>query len=64
MPTGMRDYTIIRAADDSEGGTKKPSFDQFQAQTEARGWDYVFGMFANAQPAGFTTRSTYESLRE
>lgn len=63
MPTGMRDYTIIRAEDENEDGTK-PSFDQFRAETEARGWEYVFGMSANAQPAGFTTRSTYESLRD
>ncbi len=62
MPTGMRDYTIIRPDDDGEVGTK-PSFDQFKAETEARGWEYVFGMSANAQPAGPTTRSTYESLR-
>ena len=62
MPTGMRDYTIIRPNDDGEQGTK-PSFDQFQAETEARGWEYVFGLSANAQPAGLTTRSTYESLR-
>ncbi|MDE0461403.1 MAG: M81 family metallopeptidase, partial [Caldilineaceae bacterium] len=55
MPTGMRDYTIIRPDDDVEKGTK-PAFDQFQAETEARGWDYVFGMSANAQPAGLTTR--------
>ena len=41
-----------------------PSFDQFRADTEARGWDYVFGMSASAQPAGLTTRSTYESLRD
>lgn len=63
MPTGIRDYTIIRPGDDVEKGTK-PAFDQFQADTEARGWDYVFGMSANAQPAGITTRSTYESLRD
>ena len=63
MPTGMRDYTIIRPEDDAEEGTM-PSFDQFRSDTEARGWDYVFGMSASAQPAGLTTRSTYESLRD
>ena len=35
-----------------------------KTETEARGWDYVFGMSAHAQPAGLTTRSTYESLRD
>ena len=63
MPTGMRDYTIIRPEDDVEKGTK-PAFDQFQSDTEARGWDYVFGLSAHSQPAGITTRSTYESLRD
>ena len=63
MPTGMRDYTIIRPEDDVEEGTMR-AFDQFNSDTLARGWEYVFGMYANAQPAGFTTRSTYESLRD
>ena len=63
MPTGMRDYTIIRPEDDVEEGTMR-AFDQFNSDTLARGWEYVFGMYANAQPAGLTTRSTYESLRD
>jgi len=58
MPTGMRDYTIIRPDDEVEKGTKI-AFDRFQAETEARGWEYVFGMSAYAQPAGLTTRRTY-----
>ncbi len=63
MPTGMRDYTVIRPEDDVEEGTMR-AFDQFKSDTLARGWEYVFGLYANAQPAGFTTRSTYESLRD
>ena len=63
MPTGMRDYKIIRPEDDVEEGTMT-AFDQFRLDTQARGWDYVFGLYAGAQPAGVTTRSTYESLRD
>ncbi|MCB0142109.1 MAG: M81 family metallopeptidase, partial [Caldilineaceae bacterium] len=29
-----------------------------------RGWDFIFSLYANAQPAGNTTRAAYESLRD
>ena len=63
MPTGMRDYKIVRPGDDIQEGTM-PSFDQFKRGAQARNWEYVFGLSASAQPAGVTTRSTYESLRD
>ena len=28
------------------------AFDQFKSDTLARGWEYVFGLYANAQPRG------------
>ena len=62
MPTGMRDYNITRPGDEAEEGTM-PAFDQFESAARARNWEYVFGLYAGAQPAGVTTRSTYESLR-
>ena len=62
MPTGMRDYKVVRPGDDVEKGTM-PAFDQFRLGAQARNWEYVFGLSASAQPAGVTTRSTYESLR-
>ncbi|MCY4118856.1 MAG: M81 family metallopeptidase [Caldilineaceae bacterium] len=63
MPTGMRDYLVVRPGDEVEQGTMT-AFDQFESCTIARGWDYVFGLYAWAQPAGVTTRVTYESLRD
>ena len=63
MPTGMRDYKVTRPADEVEAGTM-PAFDQFESEAKARNWEYVFGLYAGAQPAGVTTRSTYESLRD
>ena len=63
MPTGMRDYLVVRPGDEVEQGTMT-AFDQFESSTIARGWDYVFGLYAWAQPAGVTTRVTYESLRD
>ena len=63
MPTGMRDYEVIRPGDDSARGMK-PVFEKFRQGAQARNWEYAFGMYAGAQPAGITTRATYESLRE
>ena len=63
MPTGMRDYKIVRPGDEVEPGTMT-AFDQFESCTLERSWEYVFGLYAGAQPAGVTTRSTYESLRD
>ncbi|MDE0429214.1 MAG: M81 family metallopeptidase [Caldilineaceae bacterium] len=63
MPTGMRDYLVVRPGDEVEQGTMT-AFDHFESCTIARGWDYVFGLYAWAQPAGVTTRVTYESLRD
>ncbi len=63
MPTGMRDYKIVRPGDDVEPGTMT-AFDRFRLGAQARDWEYVFGLSASAQPAGVTTRSTYESLRD
>ena len=67
MPTGMADFEIVRAADLDEtadlGGFGGP-FNVFRQRCEERGWEYVFSMYAFAQPAGTTVRSVYESLRD
>lgn len=63
MPTGLRDYKIVRPGDEVEEGTM-PAFEQFRLGAAARSWEYVFGLYASAQPAGLTTRSAYESLRD
>ena len=67
MPTGMADFEIIRAADLDEtmdlGGFGGP-FNIFRRRCQERGWDYVFSLYAFAQPAGTTVRRVYESLRD
>ncbi|MCY4020250.1 MAG: M81 family metallopeptidase [Chloroflexi bacterium] len=67
MPTGMADFEVIRAADLDEtmdlGGFGGP-FNIFRRRCQERGWDYIFSLYAFAQPAGTTVRSVYESLRD
>lgn len=67
MPTGMADFEVIRAADLDEsgemGGFGGP-FNVFRRRCRERGWDYHFGLYAYAQPAGTTVRAVYESLRD
>jgi len=65
MPTGMGDFEVIRAGDvvagEDIGGH---AVDIFRRRTLERSWDFVFSLYAFAQPAGTTVRSVYESLRD
>ncbi|MDE2821122.1 MAG: M81 family metallopeptidase [Chloroflexota bacterium] len=67
MPTGLADFEVIRAADLDEtmdlGGFGGP-FNIFRRRCRERGWDYIFSLYAFAQPAGTTARAAYESLRD
>ncbi len=67
MPTGLADFEVIRAADLDEsgemGGFGGP-FNVFRQRCRERGWDYIFSLFAFAQPAGTTVRAVYEGLRD
>ena len=67
MPTGMADFDVIRAADLDESG-ELPGFggpcNIFRQRCQERGWEYIFSLFASAQPAGTTVRAVYESLRD
>ena len=67
MPTGMADFVVIRAAELDESG-KLPGFggpcNIFRQRCQERGWEYIFSLFASAQPAGTTVRAVYESLRD
>ena len=67
MPTGLADFEIIRAADVSGeldiGGFAGP-LNTFSRRCQERGWEYVFSLYAFAQPAGATVRAVYESLRD
>jgi microcystin degradation protein MlrC len=67
MPTGMADFHIIRAADWPPGpealGFATP-LHVFYNRSLERGWDFAFGLYAVAEPAGTTVRPAYESLRD
>ncbi|MCY4073760.1 MAG: M81 family metallopeptidase [Chloroflexi bacterium] len=67
MPTGMTDFEVIRAADLDETmdlGGFGGAFNIFRRRCQERGWNYIFSLYAFAQPAGTTVRSVYESLRD
>ena len=67
MPTGLADFEVVRAAEldgaDDLGGFGGP-FNIFRRRCQERGWDYIFSLYAFAQPAGTTVRAVYESLRD
>ena len=67
MPTGLADFEVLRAAELDEdmdpGGFGGP-FNTFRRRCQERGWQYIFSLYAFAQPAGTTVRSAYESLRD
>lgn len=68
MPTGLGDFMVIRPTDipaegEELGGVAGP-VDVFRKRTLARGWEFSFGLYASAEPAGITVRPAYESLRD
>ena len=67
MPTGMADFDIIRAADLERRAEVRGfggPFNIFRQRCQERGWEYIFSLYAFAQPAGTTVRWVYESLRD
>lgn len=67
MPTGMDDFRVIRAADlpaEGDAGGFAAPVDVFRKRTRERGWEFVFSLYAFAEPAGTTVRWVYESLRD
>jgi microcystin degradation protein MlrC len=67
MLTGLADFNVIQPSDVTEGsdvGIYKSSIDVFRKKAEERGWEFTFGLFAIAEPAGRTTRRAYETLRD
>ncbi len=67
IPTGLEDFLLIRPADIASG---KNTFEDIQPlglwrqRTVSNGDDFVFSLFAFAQPSGLTTRASYEALRD
>jgi microcystin degradation protein MlrC len=70
MPTGMVDFEaslMIRAKDlpkDGDIGGLASTIDVFRNGCQERGWEFIFGLYTFAQPAGITVRPVYESLRD
>jgi microcystin degradation protein MlrC len=65
IPTGLRDFEVSRAAELEVGKMRDGSVvDVFRRCTLERGWEFFFGLYASAQPAGLTVRSAYEGLRD
>jgi microcystin degradation protein MlrC len=67
FPTAMADYDVIRPGE-LETGSTVAGFEQtiriWNAESAECGWEFAFGLFAFAQPAGVTLRAVYESLRD
>lgn len=65
MPTGLADFEIVRAADYTpEKFGELGEVDVFRQLALAGGHEFIFSLVAGAQPAGLTTRSAYETLRD
>jgi microcystin degradation protein MlrC len=67
IPTGIADFNVTRPNDVKEGTCQLCEmipFAAWQEKARARGDNFSFGLFAWAQPAGITTRSAYETLRD
>jgi len=64
LPTGMQDFDIVRPADlvntQALGIGEVEAFQQLCAEG---GHEFIFSVYAFAQPAGNTVRTVYESLR-
>ncbi|MEM6528939.1 MAG: M81 family metallopeptidase [Chloroflexota bacterium] len=67
FPTGMNDFDVVRASDPDDR-KDVPSFgaglNVWEHRCKERNWEYIFSLFASAQPAGTTVRAVYESLRD
>ena len=67
LPTGYDDFNVARASDITSGKRDIHTLDPFalwQQKTEARGDEWVFGLYGLAQPTGKTVRHAYESMRD
>jgi microcystin degradation protein MlrC len=66
VPTSLEDFNVQRGSEVAAGNIKFPSLDLsdlWGARARERGYEFVFGLNAWAQPSGVTTRRSYETLR-
>ena len=65
MPTGKADFDVIRAQElDSKGLRDNSAMDVFKKRSSEHSFDFIFSLYAFAQPAGLTVRKVYEDLRD
>ena len=64
IPTGLADFPVARTLDELAGILGGDAIRAWQRMTAERNWDFTFGLYSFAQPAGTTTRATYETLRD
>jgi microcystin degradation protein MlrC len=67
IPTGEEDFMVQRGADVLAGRIRYPSLDlsmSWGARARQRGDEFIFSLYAWAQPGGPTVRSVYESFRD
>lgn len=61
MPTGLHDFLSSQTGEVPAG---ESDFEPYVKLAAERGYTYIQGYYGFAQPAGITTRSTYEALRD
>jgi microcystin degradation protein MlrC len=65
MPTGLADFDVVRAADYTPAlAGEMGEVETFRQLALADGHEFIFSLAAFAQPAGYTVRRAYESLRD
>lgn len=64
IPTGLADFPVARTLDELTGILGGDAIRAWQRMAAERSWDFTFGLYSFAQPAGTTTRATYETLRD
>ena len=64
IPTGLADFPVARTLDELDGILGGDAIRAWQRMAADRSWDFTFGLYSFAQPAGATTRATYETLRD
>lgn len=65
IPTGLQDFDVVRNADfTGDQALGIGSVEMIRNLCTQGGHEFIFGIYAFAQPAGLTVRSVYESLRD
>lgn len=65
LPTRLEDFTVVRRAEyEATGFQEEPGLEEIRRLTLERGWEFVFGLQAFAQPSGVAPRPAYEGLRD